>query len=1083
MAVDHFKRVEEIFNQVLERDPVEREAFLMAVCGEDAALRKDVEDLLSSHEGAGSVFMAPLDGGSRSIAPLSSPRSLGSYELIEEIARGGMGVVYKARHRSLERFVALKAILGGGLASSEEVERFRREARAIGGLDHPHIVPVYEVGEEAGVHFFTMKLMQGGSLSAIRDRFRADPRRAAKLIETIARAVNFAHQRGILHRDLKPANILLDSAGEPHISDFGLAKPLLGDAGLTLTGQVLGTAAYMAPEQAKGDRQEMGAASDVYSLGAILYELLAGSPPFKAESSLEVLRQVVEEEPRPLRAENPEIPPDLEAICLKCLEKQPRNRYSSAEALAADLRRYLAGEPVVARRITALERGWRWCRRNPAPAAVVLLLLSLAVGAIASAFSIESARKEAIENLWDSRLAQARWAAISRRPGQRLEGLQAIREAASHKGSLDLRNAAVACLALADLEASPAWEGIPPGTTIVAFDGSLKRYARGDSQGRVTVLEVEASREIAHRDGAAVRVQALQFSPTGTELAIKYGDVGRAGGLHVWTWAGEGPVFEAPVSPRDYAFDFTPSGREIAFADGQGVLRVCRLRSGEEVEQWSMGGTCDRLRVSPDGKKVVTNAADRIQVWNLPGGESEADLDSGGKVSYLAWHPDGRRLAAIRGSWCALWDVETKEMIRSFRVSEMEGIQLAYSQSGDLLASCGWDGAVRLWSPGGTLLVRDQREAPALFWSGDGGSLGYHWFEQSIGLWRVSRSSVYYTLHGTFQHGEGVSMDRRGRLLASTGDDGIRLWDLDRKREVAFLPRSRGRSVHFHPRTGDLILGGRPGLHLWPVQRRMDDSGEVLRLGPPRSLLSHPGGIIDVIALSEDGSRLLYRDRDHHAILIDLEKHGESVHEFDHLNVVWGAVSRGGRFVATGALHGHDVKVWDGLSGKELWRIPAPVDVVSARVLFSPDGERILISTRTEYSLREASSGKASRSIPRKDPAEIPAPMAFSREGKVVALSLSQRRIQLFDARTLDELVTLESPDPGVLRDLAFSPDGSLLVGIVARYGVQVWDLRALRKDLSELHLDWPAPSLPPAEEYGASAPLRVEVDLEPLSK
>jgi serine/threonine-protein kinase len=314
----------------------------------------------------------------------------GDYELLDEIGSGGMGVVYRARQRSLNRTVALKMIGGGRLSTAAQRQRFRHEAETVARLDHPRIVPVYEVGEWSAdgtggaVPFFSMKLFEAGSLADCLDRFAADPAAAARMVIEIALAVHHAHQRGVLHRDLKPSNIVLDGDDRPHVADFGLAKRTsteegVGEVHLTTTGTLVGTPGYMSPEQALG--LPLTTAADVYGLGAILYALLTGRSPFRAGSVLETLEQVRDREPESLVGLNPRVDRDLQAICLKCLAKRPEQRYGSAEAVSADLERWLTGQPIYARPVSMTARLWRWCRRNPLLAS---LSAAAAVGVIAA---------------------------------------------------------------------------------------------------------------------------------------------------------------------------------------------------------------------------------------------------------------------------------------------------------------------------------------------------------------------------------------------------------------------------------------------------------------------------------------------------------------------------------------------------------------------------------------------------------------------------------------------------------------------------------------------------------------------------
>ena len=308
-------------------------------------------------------------------------KDFGDYELLEEVGRGGQGVVFRARQKSLNRIVALKVIKLGEWASRAHVKRFRREAEAAAGLEHPGIVPIHEVGERDGSCYFSMKFVEGGQLDEVATREPLPIRRAVELIATVARTVHYAHEHGILHRDIKPGNILLDQKGEPHLTDFGLARLVESESSVTHTLDVLGTPSYMAPEQAVGNNAAVSSVTDVYGIGAVFYQLLTGHPPFAGGATYETIKLLLDTEPRQPRLLNPKIDRDLSTICLKCLEKDPKRRYSSALALAEDLERWLKHEPIAARRTGPFARGGKWVRRNPSRAFLAASLIALAAAA------------------------------------------------------------------------------------------------------------------------------------------------------------------------------------------------------------------------------------------------------------------------------------------------------------------------------------------------------------------------------------------------------------------------------------------------------------------------------------------------------------------------------------------------------------------------------------------------------------------------------------------------------------------------------------------------------------------------------
>jgi WD40 repeat protein/tRNA A-37 threonylcarbamoyl transferase component Bud32 len=633
--------------------------------------------------------LAPVTATAASDATPSAPlrvRYFGDYELQEEIGRGGMGVVYKARQVTLNRTVALKMILAGELASEADIERFRREAEAAANLDHPHIVPIYEVGRHEGQHYFSMKLIEGHSLAQAvgSDSWavgsKVSQQRVAQLLATVGRAVHHAHQRGILHRDLKPGNILLDEKGQPHVTDFGLAKQVERGGRLTQSGAILGTPNYMAPEQAAAIRG-LSTAADVYSLGAIFYELLTGRPPFAAPSPLDTLLRVRDEDPERPRCQNTALAPDLETICLKCLAKQPEQRYGSALALAEDLERWLRGEPIQARPSSLWERTVKWARRRPAAAALLAVSI-LAVACIGILQLVSSARLQRVlaevsqvqENLTELEHNARQMAEDATR--DRAAAQQAREQAQDNLNQAEsLRLVGASAVARADdpgLALLLAVHGAQRAQTRMASHNNALLGALADCREKRTLVVPVPDGQPRHQLG----VTWVRYSPDSWKLVTlaewfppggpSHGRI--EGVAHIWD-AGTGRLLLTLRPPPGQYFDtaeFSPDGRLllttfhesalVRYSDGKQRLytdRVARIWdavTGKEVQV--LRGHTNRIVsafFSPDGRQVVTASWDRTaRIWDVATGHELAVLRASPySLEAAFFNADGRRLLTV----------------------------------------------------------------------------------------------------------------------------------------------------------------------------------------------------------------------------------------------------------------------------------------------------------------------------------------------------------------------------------------------------------------------------------------------------
>jgi hypothetical protein len=600
------------------------------------------------------------ENGPASLAGGARVRYFGDYEIRRELGRGGMGVVYEARQLRLNRPVALKMIKAGVLADDNELRRFQNEAEAVALLDHAGIVPVYEVGEHDGQRYFSMKLVPGGSLAGRLDAYRDDPRAAAALMAEVAEAVHHAHMRGILHRDLKPANILVDAEGWPHVTDFGLAKRVEGDVEFTASGAILGTPAYMSPEQASGRRGAVTTASDVYGLGAILYALLTGRAPFGGDNVVETLDAVRTRPPEPPSRLNARTPRDLETIALNCLDKDPRRRYASAHELADDLRAWLDSRPIAARRVGIVERAWLWSKRNP--------WLARAAGAAAAAL-IAAAATLVLYARQQRRIAdqQTQIAAEQKTARDAIAGLNVdlTRQRGELKASLTEADRRLAAL---------------------HFERGLAEFDKGET-GRGLVRLVECWRSAIAADDAGWRHTARVS-------------------LAAWARHHGAPSRVLSIGePAEFGI-IGPGGRMVLFCGGD-TARLLDVSTGRRVglpmrHEKISGGV-----FSPDGKAVLTGGGDATaRLWDAATGKLLVPpMVHQGSVVDLAFSPDGKTIftrtahGTDADGTARLWDAATGQPLAApFRHPDarMSGV-VSFSPDGKVVLTGGWDGTARLW--------------------------------------------------------------------------------------------------------------------------------------------------------------------------------------------------------------------------------------------------------------------------------------------------------------------------------------------------------------------------------------------------
>jgi WD40 repeat protein len=836
-----------------------------------------------------------------------------------------MGVVYHARQTRLGRTVALKVVLAGAHASPSERQRFQAEAEAVAALSHPGIVQVYECGECAGQPYLALEYCPGGSLAAKLHGTPLPPQDAAALVEQLARAVQAAHAKGIVHRDLKPENVLLAADGTPKVTDFGLVKRVESGERLTATGAIMGTPSYMAPEQA-GDGQAVGPAADVYALGAILYECLTGRPPFRAATALDTVLQVVSQEPVSVRSLNLQVPVDLETICQKCLQKEPVKRYASAAALADDLRRYLEGRPVVARPVGAVERAWRWGRRNPAlAAALATAAMALVIGTTVSiAFGVRAsrsaqvARDEAGRAETEAKNATAATAREkeradgeqkARRDSQRLLGLmnvdQGLREADAGRLSLAL---------LRMVQPLVVDANNPDAAEMARVRlANYRQYTEPQ-------LPVLAQFWSLHGD-----VHSAAFSPDGRQVVTVSGNEAR-----VWDAATGQPL--TPSLTHEGAVRsaaFSPDGRRVVTASVDGTARVWDTATGQPLTlSLKHRGNVQSAVFSPDGRRVVTASGDlqarvgEARVWDAATGQPlTPPLTHGGAV--VAFSPDGHRVVtASRDQTARVWDAATGQPLTPPLAHGGRMVSAAFSPGGRRVVTVSANGVTSAdFSPDGRWVVTASGDGTARVWDAATG-----------------QPATAPLVHGGGVYSAAFSPDGR-RVVTASVDGTARVWDTATGQPLTLsLPHGNTVvSAAFSPDGRRMVTASDREARVW-------DAATGQPLTPP---LTHRGTVSRSPAFSPDGRRVVTASVDATARVWDAATGQPLTLPLTHGGWVRSAAfSPDGRWVVTASVD-KSARVWDAATGQPLTPpLKHGGSVLSAA--FSPDGRRVVTASDRE---------------------------------------------------------------------------------------------------------------------------------------